>query len=126
MKMSSRHCDQVDGSGGAGLCRKLLAPSSVQSYSRDRSFLGTKKDTNGLQDLICDITGIAAEILQGSRSLVDLSIANRMQGAFGRETTRPKDLAYCLMGIFGINRPLLYGEGMKAFIRLQEEILKGL
>jgi hypothetical protein len=28
------------------------------------------------------------------------------------------------MGIFGVNMPLLYGEGEKAFIRLQEEIMK--
>jgi len=41
-----------------------------------------------------------------------------------RETTRIEDLAYCLMGLFGIHMPLLYGEGWRAFIRLQEEILK--
>jgi hypothetical protein len=29
-----------------------------------------------------------------------------------------------LLGIFGINMPLLYGEGERAFTRLQEEILK--
>lgn len=28
------------------------------------------------------------------------------------------------MGTFNINMPLLYGEGIKAFIRLQEEIIK--
>lgn len=33
-------------------------------------------------------------------------------------------MAYCLLGIFAINMPLLYGEGTKAFLRLQEEILK--
>jgi hypothetical protein len=33
-------------------------------------------------------------------------------------------VAYSLLGIFGVNMPLLYGEGKKAFIRLQEEILK--
>jgi hypothetical protein len=33
-------------------------------------------------------------------------------------------MAYSLMGIFGINMPLLYGEGDKAFIRLQEEIMR--
>jgi hypothetical protein len=41
-----------------------------------------------------------------------------------RETSRVEDLAYCLLGIFQINMPLLYGEGRKAFSRLQEEILK--
>lgn len=40
-------------------------------------------------------------------------------------TTRAEDIAYCLMGIFDVNMPLLYGEGEKAFYRLQEEIARG-
>ncbi|KAK7721233.1 hypothetical protein SLS64_001529 [Diaporthe eres] len=36
----------------------------------------------------------------------------------------PEDIAYCLLGIFGINMPLLYGEGERAFIRLEEEIIR--
>ncbi|KAI1263028.1 HET-domain-containing protein [Xylariaceae sp. FL1019] len=39
------------------------------------------------------------------------------------KTTRIEDTAYCLMGLFDVNMPLLYREGKKAFfIRLQEEI----
>lgn len=41
-----------------------------------------------------------------------------------RETTRVEDMAYCVLGLFDINMPLLYGEGHKAFIRLQEEIIR--
>ncbi|KAJ9133684.1 hypothetical protein NKR23_g10545 [Pleurostoma richardsiae] len=41
-----------------------------------------------------------------------------------RRTTKPEDLAYCLLGIFSVNMPLLYGEGTRAFVRLQQEILK--
>ena len=33
-------------------------------------------------------------------------------------------MAYYLTGVFSVNMPLLYGEGEKAFIRLQEEIIK--
>src|SRR5450756_1783726 len=47
-----------------------------------------------------------------------------MSWASRRSTTRSEDVAYCLMGLFDVNMPLLYGEGAKAFIRLQEEILK--
>jgi hypothetical protein len=47
-----------------------------------------------------------------------------MSWAAKRETTRIEDKAYCLLGIFGVNMPLLYGEGQMAFIRLQEEIMK--
>jgi hypothetical protein len=37
---------------------------------------------------------------------------------------RIEDMAYCLLGIFDINMPMIYGEGTKAFLRLQEETLK--
>jgi hypothetical protein len=41
-----------------------------------------------------------------------------------RRTERTEDLAYCLLGIFDVNMPLIYGEGARAFRRLQEEIIK--
>jgi hypothetical protein len=47
-----------------------------------------------------------------------------MYWASKRRTTRKEDEAYCLMGLFGVNMPLLYGEGNKAFIRLQQEIAR--
>jgi hypothetical protein len=47
-----------------------------------------------------------------------------MSWAADRQTTRVEDRAYSLLGIFDVNMPLLYGEGPKAFIRLQEEILR--
>jgi hypothetical protein len=47
-----------------------------------------------------------------------------MSWASWRETTRVEDRAYSLLGLFDINMPMLYGEGSKAFLRLQEEIVK--
>ncbi|KAF2434062.1 hypothetical protein EJ08DRAFT_705073 [Tothia fuscella] len=47
-----------------------------------------------------------------------------MSWAAGRRTTRVEDVAYSLLGLFGVNMPLLYGEGEGAFVRLQEEIMK--
>jgi len=47
-----------------------------------------------------------------------------MSWASKRQTTRIEDQAYSLMGLFGVNMPLLYGEGTKAFFRLQLEIQK--
>ena len=58
---------------------------------------------------------------------VDLSsvcVAERMSWAATRETTRIEDTAYCLLGIFNVNMPLLYGEEEKAFRRLQEHIIQ--
>jgi hypothetical protein len=51
------------------------------------------------------------------------SIAQKMKWASNRKTTREEYTAYCLMGLFDVNMPLLYGEGMRAFYRLQEAIL---
>src|SRR6266567_9141134 len=45
-----------------------------------------------------------------------------MSWAARRQTTREENIAYCL-GIFGVNTPTPYGEGKRAFIRLQEGII---
>ena len=47
-----------------------------------------------------------------------------MSWAALRTTTRPEDIAYCLLGIFGVNIPIIYGEGYNAFFRLQQEFLR--
>jgi hypothetical protein len=70
------------------------------------------------------ITGIPASVFTGA-PLEEFSIAQRMSWVANRRTTRPEDIAYCLLGVFDVNMPLLYGEGSKrAFMRLQEEIIK--
>jgi hypothetical protein len=56
--------------------------------------------------------------------MYDESVGARMSWASKRKTKRKEDMAYCLLGIFDINMPLIYGEGSKAFRRLQEEIIK--
>ena len=72
---------------------------------------------------ISNLTGIQGEYLQG-KSIQSASIACRMSWAANRKTTRIEDEAYCLLSLFGVNRPLLYGEGRKAFLRLRGEIIK--
>ena len=82
--------------------------------------LGTKRTLIRLLSLR---TGIDEDILNGA-PLSSRSIAQRMSWASLRITTRSEDTAYCLLGIFDVNMPMLYGEGEKAFLRLQEEIIK--
>ena len=101
--------------------QELLAPQHVRFYSREWLVIGTK---HGLAQTIAKITGIDEQILTGSMSIHAASTARKMSWASERATTRREDIAYCLMGIFDVNMPLLYGEGDKAFMRLQEEILK--
>ncbi|KAF2465748.1 uncharacterized protein BDR25DRAFT_170620, partial [Lindgomyces ingoldianus] len=48
--------------------------------------------------------------------------AEVMSWASERRTSRQEDIAYCLLGLFANNMPLLYGEGLRAFTRLQEKI----
>lgn len=73
-----------------------------------------------------EMTGIDSKTMTDfSPTPRDFSIAVKMSWASNRKTTRAEDMAYCLMGIFDVNMPLLYGEGgPKAFQRLQEEIIK--
>lgn len=100
--------------------QELLAPKDLVFFDRDWTFRSTK--TN-LRSTISAITGIQADILAGSVQLDEVPVAVRFSWASSRETTREEDLAYCLLGIFDVNMPMLYGEGQKAFIRLQEAIL---
>jgi hypothetical protein len=102
--------------------QELLAPKAVYIYDSEWHRIG---DRNQLSGVLADITGINADILCMNQSVEFCSIATRMSWASKRRTTRKEDLAYCLLGIFQINMPLLYGEGFeRAFIRLQEEIMK--
>ncbi|KAK4446180.1 heterokaryon incompatibility protein het-E-1, partial [Podospora aff. communis PSN243] len=103
-----------------GWClQELIAPSKVEFYARDWSDIGTKWS---LREKITEITGIPGEVLL-TRHLKKYSIAQKMSWAAERETTRIEDLSYCLLGIFDVNMPLLYGEGERAFTRLQKEMI---
>jgi hypothetical protein len=78
---------------------------------------------DSLCNTISTITRIDTDTLYG-KGLELISVANKMSWASDRQTTRTEDAAYCLLGLFDVNMPLLYGEGQKAFLRLQEEILR--
>jgi hypothetical protein len=102
--------------------QELIAPRDVRFYDKTWNFIGTKAD---FSDKISLITGIDEGALLGHYALNTYSIATRMSWASHRKTTRIEDLAYCLLGIFDVSMPMIYGEGPKAFRRLQEEIVRG-
>ncbi|KAJ0385039.1 hypothetical protein COL922a_007175 [Colletotrichum nupharicola] len=101
--------------------QELLAPSRVRFYNRDWSLLGTKRQ---LSTVVAQTTGIPRPFLLGTANLREASVAQRMSWAANRVTKRKEDIAYCLLGIFGVNLPMIYGEGDQAFARLQEEIMR--
>jgi hypothetical protein len=101
--------------------QELLAPENVVFYSKDWTLIGTKQE---LCEHISAATGVHQIYLQNPEILFSASIARRISWMSNRVTTRIEDLAYCMLGIFDINMALLYGEGQKAFLRLQEEIIR--
>jgi hypothetical protein len=101
--------------------QEILAPANVVFYDKSWARLGTK-----IQHLerITSITRIDRLALSNEKNLNSFCVAQRMSWASRRQTTRVEDMTYALLGIFDINMPMLYGEGHKAFIRLQEEIIR--
>lgn len=100
--------------------QELIAPSTVEFYSVRWECLGTKRS---LVRTIAAKSQVDVQVLMGGDPL-EMSVARRMYWASHRVTTRVEDEAYCLLGLFGVNMPLIYGEGRKAFRRLQEEIIR--
>ncbi len=101
--------------------QELIAPEEVIFYSTDWRPIGAK---TALARRIAQATRINEAVLKKTKPLSHFSVAKRMSWAAERKTKREEDIAYCLIGIFNVNMPMLYGEGLKAFTRLQEEIMK--
>lgn len=99
---------------------ELIAPNEVQFYDADWTEFDTKASRC---EEIALITQIDPRILKGDDPR-KRTVAERMSWAASRTTSRLEDVAYCLMGLFEVNMPMLYGEGTQAFIRLQEEIIR--
>jgi hypothetical protein len=87
--------------------QELIAPSSVEFFDKERGHLGDKQS---LEEILHEITGVPIKVLR-NQPLRDFGLEERFSWAATRETTREEDMAYCLLGIFDIHMPLLYGEG---------------
>lgn len=101
--------------------QELLAPLVVKFYDKNWIYIGEKAT---LAKQISAKTRIDVETLIERKPMFYRSIAQRMSWAASREATRVEDIAYSLLGIFGINMSLHYGEGRSAFIRLQRKIMR--
>ena len=101
--------------------QELIAPKNVQFLNENWQRIGDKR---ALAPTLRKITGVPEHILihglYGNRPCV----AQIMSWAARRTTTRVEDRAYSLMGLLDVNMPMLYGEGKKAFHRLQLEIIR--
>ena len=101
--------------------QELVAPEHVRFFDAHWQEIGTKSDR--AHDIALR-TSIDVETLHDSKLMYLQCVAQRMSWAAHREATREEDLAYSLLGIFNINMTMQYGEGEKAFVRLQQEITR--
>lgn len=105
--------------------QELIASQRLYFFGHDWKIIGPC--SGRLSWVVSDNTGIPIRLIDNHsplKSLSDFSAAQKMSWAANRSSTRPEDIAYSLLGLFNISMPLLYGEGERAFIRLQEEILR--
>jgi hypothetical protein len=84
--------------------QELIAPKRLEFYNKDWAFIGTRKQH---KRAIAEAYGIDEYALDGG-DLSRLTVARRMAWLSSRETTRVEDLAYCMLGIFDVNMPLLW------------------
>lgn len=110
--------------------QELIAPNEVEFFDREWNPIGTRatrcneihRRTHVNKEVLVRAANSGRTV---ERILDDIPLGRRMSWASGRTTTREEDIAYSLLGVFGINMPLLYGEGGEhAFMRLQTEIMK--
>jgi hypothetical protein len=102
--------------------QELLAPTRVDFFSIDGGQLG---DKISLQNEISQTTRIPIHVIQGRSNLFQIDVQERMSWARDRQTKREEDAVYCLLGIFDVNLPLIYGKGeRRAYRRLHKAILE--
>ena len=101
--------------------QEMIAPRNVQFFNKNWQHIGDKKM---LLLALKMITGVPADILTNGLDTDRPCVAKIMSWAANRTTTRVEDRAYSLMGLLDVNMPMLYGEGKKAFHRLQLEIIR--
>ncbi|EIW80390.1 HET-domain-containing protein [Coniophora puteana RWD-64-598 SS2] len=110
--------------------QEFLAPRRIQFFGRNWRRLSKVADSADdkqtdpdLLHLACSAAGISTQDLCGFVPS-PTSVDRRMSWAARREVTREEDMAYSLMGIFGVSFSIAYGEGAdQAFCRLVEAIM---
>ncbi|KAI4186290.1 MAG: hypothetical protein LQ346_005716 [Caloplaca aetnensis] len=101
--------------------QELLAPRHMEFYDGDWNFMDTRKN---LANLLRERTGIAEQYLTGASKFKAACVATKMSWMAGRTTTAVEDIAYSMLGLLNITMEIRYGEGVKAFMRLQRTLME--
>ena len=101
--------------------QEMIAPKDVWFFNKNWQLIGDKRTRSRTLSKITRVPGhILEKGLSGNRPCV----AQVISWAAYRMTKRVEDRAYSLMGLLDVNMPMLYGEGKKAFHRLQLELIR--
>ena len=101
--------------------QEMIAPRNLYFFNKDWQLIGDKER---LARTLERITGVSEYTLTDGLDRNRPCVAQIISWAANRTTTRVEDRAYSLMGLLDVNMPMLYGEGKKAFHRLQLEIIR--
>ncbi|KAL4063365.1 heterokaryon incompatibility protein-domain-containing protein [Scleroderma yunnanense] len=101
--------------------QEMIAPNAVRFFNKYWQPIGDKRTH---AEPLSNITRVPQRVLRDGFSFNHPCVAQIMSWAADRRTTRVEDKAYSLMGLLDVNMPMLYGEGKKAFHRLQLEIIR--
>lgn len=103
--------------------QELLAPRHPEFFDKNWDLIGDRAE---LADRIQEITSIQSKYLKSETEEDDprdACIAAKFSWIAKRHTERDEDMAYSMLGLFGITMDPRYGEGWGAFMRLQKELL---
>ncbi|KAM3539974.1 hypothetical protein ARSEF1564_007087 [Beauveria bassiana] len=104
--------------------QELVAPRHLRFVDCDWKHIGTRENWAREIEWTCDI-GTGQLVNFEPENTRSSSLAMRLSWASRRETTVEEGETYCLLGIFGISMPLVYGEGRTlAFTRFQHELIR--
>ncbi|KAI0569101.1 CDC6 Cdc6-related protein AAA superfamily ATPase, partial [Pyrenophora tritici-repentis] len=92
--------------------QELIAPVSVEFFSRGGHSIGDKASLN---QLIHEITGIPLPALRNC-PLDQFTTSEREGWAGSRITTEEEDVVYCLLGILGVSMPTAYAGNAPSII----------
>lgn len=108
---------------------ELIAPTTISFFSRDWTFICSRHDARAEIRRITSVpltllSSPGNNIFKQTKSLNAYTSHHKMQWMSKRHTRHEEDMAYCLLGLFDVQMPIRYGEGERAFERLQDLIIR--
>ncbi|KAK1659938.1 hypothetical protein BDP55DRAFT_754968 [Colletotrichum godetiae] len=100
--------------------QEMLAPRDLNFFDGTWTYMGTRAE---LMVPLEKASGVSRRYLTGLQDLIKVCIAAKMSWMADRHTSREEDNAYSMLGILNVFMTPQYGEGPRAFQRLQETIL---